>query len=160
MISNKNKKFISIYSRKKNHHHPHKLGVPGADDIVDWLFLQMNEKGITLKEMSEKTGVDLRTLNSWKAEDEARRKFPTLPAIVACMEYLGFPLTPTPPVVAITEDKHFFPYEHFQANLCALIIKQKAEKAGITEKEQIERDNKEYIVEIKEKLRTRRTRIM
>lgn len=158
VLMSRSKKLNSTHSRKKNHNHPHKRGVPGADDLIAWLFLQMNEKGVTIKEMSEKTGVGTRTLNSWKSKDESKRKQPSLRSIVVCMECIGFYLLPQESVIPMTEDEHFFPPQDFMDKLCRMKIRQKAKSEKLTEEEWLDKDNAEYLEECREGVRTLRER--
>ncbi len=67
-----------------------KPGHAGAELIVAWLFLALNESDVTYEGLAEHLGVSVETIRNWKH----RRATPTLHHIVAALEHVGYYLTP------------------------------------------------------------------
>lgn len=111
---------------------PVEMGLAGADDIVEWLALLMNEMEVSYDELSRRSGVPTRTIKKWFSADLDARTMPKLQTIQACLEALGQSLISTGPSVPIGKDRHFFPIKHFRLKLLEKRLDQAATRKGIT----------------------------
>lgn len=58
----------------------------GANPLIGFLFKQMNEQGITMKQLSKKSGVHNATIGRWFRHE------PTMLNYEACLNVLGYNL--------------------------------------------------------------------
>lgn len=69
-------------------------GLSGANQLVTFLFLMLEQQKITADALSRATNIPLKTIESWGARNPRNRKEPSLNDLVACFEELGRPLVP------------------------------------------------------------------
>lgn len=69
-------------------------GLSGANQLVTFLFLLLENKQMSSVKLSRATNIPLKTIESWGAHNPENRKEPTLNDLVACFEELGRPLVP------------------------------------------------------------------
>lgn len=69
-------------------------GLSGANQLVTFLFLLLENKQMSSVELSRATNIPLKTIESWGAHNPKNREEPTLNDLVACFEELGRPLVP------------------------------------------------------------------
>lgn len=113
-------------------------GLAGADDIVEWLALLMNEKEVSYEELSSRSGVAVRTIKKWFDNDLAKRTIPNLQTIQACLEALGYSLIPAGPSVLVDETTRYLPLEQFRRSLLLKRLEQGAKHRGTSVEEHIE----------------------
>lgn len=70
-------------------------GLSGANKLVTFMFLLLEEQKITSDALSRATNIPLKTIESWGAANSRNRKEPSLNDLVACFEELGRPLMPS-----------------------------------------------------------------
>ncbi len=119
-------------------------GLAGADDIVQWLALIMNEKGVTYEKLSERSGVPIRTIKNWFHHDQSKRKMPNLRSIQACFEALGQSLAPTKAEIVLKFEESFYPIISFRQELLEKWLEQAARLNGLSVDEFIERSEANY----------------
>lgn len=113
-------------------------GLAGADDIVQWLALLMNERGVTYDDLSARSGVAVRTIKNWFDSNQKRRKGPTLQKIQACFEALGQSLIPGKAEIIVKDDVYFYPILNFRQERLYKWLEQTARQYGISVSERIE----------------------
>lgn len=69
-------------------------GLSGANQLVTFMFLLLEQQKITADALSHATNIPLKTIESWAARNPKNRKEPSLTDLVACFEELGRPLVP------------------------------------------------------------------
>lgn len=69
-------------------------GLSGANQLVTFMFLLLEQQKITADALSRATNIPLKTIESWAARNPKNRKEPSLTDLVACFEELGRPLVP------------------------------------------------------------------
>jgi hypothetical protein len=122
---------------KKRQHQTRAQNSPGwdaANDLVEWLFASLDQRGITNEQLSQATGIKVETIASW-------RKTPRLPSLenmANCAGYLGYELIPLREPLAVTEDLHVWPVRDFRAQLLNSTLEMKARAAGRTLEHYIE----------------------
>lgn len=119
-------------------------GLAAADDVIEWLVLQMNEQGTSIDELSRNSGVAVRTIKKWFGIDPDKRAMPNLRSIQACLEVLGYSLIPAGPTIAIDESTHYLPAEIFRRDLLMKSLEQEAKSRRMTIDEVIESREKRF----------------
>lgn len=133
-------------------------GLAGADDIVQWLAILMNEKNVSCEELSKQSGVPTDTIKKWFKRDQDKRKIPTLRSMQACLEALGQSLIAGRAEIIIKNDIYFYPVMSFRQELREKTITQMASSRGISESELVERQEAEHEEAVKRGLKAPRRR--
>lgn len=119
-------------------------GLAGADDIVRWLAVIMNEKGVTFDKLSKRSGVPVRTIKNWSDHDQSKRKLPNLRSIQACLEALGQSLIPAKAEIVLNNGEYFYPIRRFRQELLERWLEQAARLSGLSVDEFIEKSEADY----------------
>jgi transcriptional regulator with XRE-family HTH domain len=119
-------------------------GLAGADDIVQWLSILMNERGVSYDKLSELSGVPTRTIKNWFNHNQDNRKIPNLRTIQACFEALGQSLIVGRASIFLNNGDHYYPIMSFRQELLESSLEQRARIAGLSVDEFIERSEAEY----------------
>ena len=119
-------------------------GLAGADDIVQWLAVLMNERSVTYDQLSLRSGVPARTIKKWFDHDQNKRKLPNLRSIQACLEALGESLIATRASILLNNGDHFDPIMRFRQELRKKSREQMARLSGLSADEFIERSEANY----------------
>ncbi len=133
-------------------------GLAGANDIVQWLAILMNERGVSYNELAKRSGVPVRTIKNWFDHDQNRRKLPNLRSIQACLEALGQPLIPGRAEIPLKNGEYFYPIMTFRRELLEKWLEQMASLSGLSVDELIERREVEYHEAVKRGLASPRRR--
>jgi hypothetical protein len=116
---------------KKRQHQTRAQNSPGwdaANDLVEWLFATLDQRGITNEQLSQATGIKVETIASWQKTP----RLPSLESMVNCAGYLGYDLIPMREPIAVAEDLHVWPVRDFRAQLLNSTLKMEARAVGKT----------------------------
>ena len=133
-------------------------GLAGADDIVQWLAVLMNEGSVTYDELSLRSGLPARTIKKWFDHDQNKRKLPNIRSIQACLEALGQSLIPARSEILLKNGESFYPILTFRRELLEKWLEQAAKLAGLSVADFIESREVKYHEAVKKRLRSPRRR--